>query len=180
VDEKPPSITLGQPTAATYQLNKVVAASYSCSDGGSGVATCSSLVASGANLDTSTAGTKTFTVIASDNVGNPSSQSVSYSVVAYNFSGFLAPVSGPPTVNTGRAGRAYAIKFQLNNASGAFVTSLSAVKSITYQSTSCGALNQQPKPRAVRTLDGRSPQRQRHSSAEGLACAARTCFCVIP
>ena len=144
VDKKAPSITLSQPAAATYRLNQAVAASYSCSDGGSGVASCAGPVASGANIDTSTAGTRTFTVTATDNVGNASSQSVTYTVVAYQFSGFLAPVNGPPTVNTGKAGKVYAVKFQLTDASGAFVSSLGAVKSITYQSTSCNAFSADP------------------------------------
>jgi VCBS repeat protein len=140
VDKKAPSITLSQPTAATYQLNQAVAASYSCSDGGSGAATCAGPVSNGAALDTSTAGTRTFTVTATDNVGNTSSQGVSYTVT-YRFSGFLQPVDNPNTVNTGKAGRTYPIKFQLTDASGAFVSSLGAVKSITYQSTSCGAFS---------------------------------------
>jgi hypothetical protein len=156
VDKKAPTITLSQPIAVTYQLNQAVTASYSSSDGGSGVATCAGPVPSGTALDTSTAGSKTFTVTATDNVGNTSSQSVSYAVVAYNFSGFLAPVNGPPTVNTGKLGKVYPVKFQLTDASGAFVSSLSAVKSITYQNTSCSAFSSDPTDALETTTTGSS------------------------
>ena len=73
VDKKPPTITITSPAAnATYQLNASVAASYACSDGGSGVASCQGPVANGSPINTSSTGTKTFTVTATDTVGNPS------------------------------------------------------------------------------------------------------------
>jgi hypothetical protein len=59
-----------------------VNASYSCTDelGGSGVASCNGPVASGAPIDTATAGTHTFTVNAADVEGNPASDSATYTV----------------------------------------------------------------------------------------------------
>ena len=83
VDKKPPTITITSPAAnATYQLNASVGASYACSDGGSGVASCQGPVANGSPINTSSTGTKTFTVTATDNVGNPSTLTVTYSVVS--------------------------------------------------------------------------------------------------
>ena len=80
VDKKTPSITINSPSAAFYLLNQPVAASYSCSDGGSSVATCVGPVSNGSNIDCGAAGHKTFTVNASDAAGNTCSQSVDYTV----------------------------------------------------------------------------------------------------
>lgn len=80
VDKKPPSVVITSPTASQYVVHQSVAASYSCTDGGSGVATCAGPVASGSPINTSSVGTTTFTVNATDNVTNASSLSVSYDV----------------------------------------------------------------------------------------------------
>ncbi len=83
VDRKPATVTVTSPGAnATYQLNASVAASYACSDGGSGLASCQGPVASGAPINTSSTGTKTFSVAATDAVGNPSTLTVTYTVVS--------------------------------------------------------------------------------------------------
>jgi hypothetical protein len=102
VDKRAPAISITTPpSGAVYLLNQAVLAVYSCADGGSGVATCAGPVAAGAPIDTSAVGTKTFTVMASDNVGNARSLSVTY-VVTYNicllynpdqpFSGSVVPI----------------------------------------------------------------------------------------
>ncbi|MBZ5567463.1 MAG: HYR domain-containing protein [Acidobacteriia bacterium] len=80
VDKRAPAITIAAPAKAAYALHQPVPASYACADGGSGVAACNGPVANRARLDTASAGAKQFTVHASDNVGNASSSSVSYSV----------------------------------------------------------------------------------------------------
>ncbi len=78
VDRLAPVITITAPTAVQYTIGQVVNAAFSCSDGGSGVASCTGTVANGAPVDTA-AGTHTFSVTAVDNVGNTSTQSVTYS-----------------------------------------------------------------------------------------------------
>ena len=70
------------PQGATYTKAQAVAASFSCTDVDSGVASCQGTVADGANIDTSTTGTKTFTVNATDNAGNTNSVSHTYTVNA--------------------------------------------------------------------------------------------------
>jgi Pro-kumamolisin, activation domain len=105
VDKKAPSISITAPTATQYIVHQSVAASYSCADGGSGVATCAGPVASGSPFDTSTVGTKIFTVNATDKVGNASNQPVSYNVT------YKICLLYDPTTPSG--GRGYTIKLQL-------------------------------------------------------------------
>ena len=54
VDKKDPSVVVTTPAAGTptYLLNEVVNANYNCTDGGSGVKTCTAPVASGSSIDT--------------------------------------------------------------------------------------------------------------------------------
>jgi hypothetical protein len=60
-----------------------VNASYSCQDGsgGTGIRSCAGPVASGSPIDTSTTGTHSFTVTATSQDGESTSQTVSYTVV---------------------------------------------------------------------------------------------------
>jgi hypothetical protein len=83
VDKKAPTIAIALPMAgATYGLQSKIGASYACSDGGSGMRSCTGPVANGSVVNTSSKGTKTFAVTAVDTVGNSSTVSVTYSVVA--------------------------------------------------------------------------------------------------
>lgn len=95
-DATPPNIAITTPASgAVYVLNQAVAASYSCTDNLSGVATCVGPVSTGANLDTATAGMKIFTVSSTDAAGNSNSQSVSYQVVCHYVTITLSPSSMP-------------------------------------------------------------------------------------
>jgi PKD domain-containing protein len=97
-----------------------------------------------APADTSTAGTRSVTLTATDDAGNSATKSCLYSVAGYTFSGFLAPVNNPTTVNTGKAGRTYPVKFQLKDSTGNFVSSLSAVTAIGWNPTTCGSWGGDP------------------------------------
>jgi len=129
-DSVPTSITLTTPPeGAVYTLGQVVIANYACQDelGGAGLASCAGNVASGAAIDTGSVGAKTFTVTAANNAGNTSSLTHHYQV-DYSFGGFLAPANNPSTVNTGKAGRTYPVKWQLRNANGSFISALGAAR----------------------------------------------------
>ncbi len=117
VDKKAPEITVTTPSGESYLLHQAVNAAFSVTDGGSGVGSIMSSSANGSPLDTSTVGTKTFTVSASDRVGN-----------------LAVPVTRSYTVSFGikllydssravRSGAAYPIKLQLVDANGVNVSS---------------------------------------------------------
>ena len=81
-DNAAPAIDITTPPdGITYALNQAVDADYSCADeGGSGIVSCEGTVVDGAPIDTSSPGTKQFTVTATDKAGNTSSASRSYTV----------------------------------------------------------------------------------------------------
>src|SRR6266498_3850461 len=88
-------------------------------------------------------GSTTVNCSATEAAGNTGTGSFTISVT-FNFSGFLGPVNNPNTVNTGKAGRTYPVKWQLPNGSGGYISDLSAVKSITYKPNTCGAFTGDP------------------------------------
>ncbi len=143
-DTTKPTISIATPAAgAIYQRAQSVSASFTCSDeaGGSGLASCVGTIPSGSVIDTATPGMHAFTVTAKDNKGNTTTESRSYSViVSYTFGGFAQPIDPVPTVNVGKAGKTYPVKFQLFEL-GVPVSDLAAVSGFTYKSTSCDAFN---------------------------------------
>lgn len=82
VDTTSPTVSLVTPAdGATYQQNSTVNAQYSCSDLGSGIASCSGSVPNGSPINTSILGSRTFTVTAQDNAGNTATVTHTYTVV---------------------------------------------------------------------------------------------------
>jgi len=77
-DATRPSIGITQPQALSYMQGQAVAIDFSCSDGTSGIASCTANQVG--YLNTSTPGTFSFVVTAVDHAGNTSQSSVSYSV----------------------------------------------------------------------------------------------------
>ncbi len=116
-DETGPSITLQTPAdGATYKLGQRVVANYTCADD-SGVDLCAGPVASGSRVNTSAIGPRTFTVNARDGAGNTSTASADYRVV-WPLTGLLAPVDGPPVVNTVKRGSVVPVVFSLGGYRG--------------------------------------------------------------
>ncbi|MGH3088542.1 MAG: Ig-like domain-containing protein, partial [Rubrobacteraceae bacterium] len=84
IDVMNPGITITTPAeGAEYTLDQDVKADYTCNDeaGGSGLKSCAGPVANGAAIDTSSLGTKSFTVNAEDNAGNKSALTRTYEVI---------------------------------------------------------------------------------------------------
>jgi hypothetical protein len=132
VDETAPTVIITTPAdEASYLLNEAGNADYSCvdEDGGSGIDTCVGTVAVGDPLDTSTVGSKDFTVTGTDLAGNETIVSVTYRV-EYGFSGFSAPVN-PGALNVVKAGSAVPLKFTVTDATGAPVSTLASVSLIS-------------------------------------------------
>ena len=139
VDVTAPTITVTTPTAGqTLLLGQAANAAYSCADeaGGSGLASCVGTVPNGGALDTSSVGTKTFTVNASDIAGNPATKTVTYAVL-YRFGGVLQPVNTDGT-SIFKAGSTVPVKFQLFDAANAPIGS--AIASLTYAKVSSSVI----------------------------------------
>jgi Tol biopolymer transport system component len=84
--------------------------------------------------------------------------------LTYAFSGFLAPVDNPDVVNTGKAGRTYPIKWQLNDLAGNYVSELAAVESVKYKSVTCGLFTGDPSDTLETTTTGETSLRYDASS----------------
>jgi hypothetical protein len=146
----PPSASITTPAdGATYTRGQVVHASYSCSpgtDGGAlepGAAGCSGPVANGAAIDTSTVGTDTFEVIATDTDGQHATTITHYTVTGASSSpprvvriaSIGSPAAGAPIVLTAvLSGAATAIKWNLTGDSRPEITCAGSQTAVTFRS----------------------------------------------
>ena len=105
-DSTPPTVTINTPADGTsYSLGQSVTPDFNCTDD-SGVATCT-----GGTVDTSTAGDHTFTVNASDTVGNSTSVVSHYTVLAGSVTQSTSG-GGSVTTDPGNVGPSPAVPVQ--------------------------------------------------------------------
>jgi uncharacterized repeat protein (TIGR01451 family) len=127
IDTVPPTVTITSPANTTYLLHQLVPALYSCKDPtpGSGLASCVSVpnVAVNSNIDTSSLGTKSFKVTATDFANNTATTTVNYTVVDQPADLDLF-VLAPPAVRNGSTllYGIVAVNFGPNAASNVVVT----------------------------------------------------------
>ena len=133
IDRRAPQITIAAPLdGSVVPLGDARKASFTCSDGGSGVAACTGTVADGAAIDTITPGTHSFTVNAADAVGNHSTVTVTYAV-RFPWLGWQPPLSGDRP-NAAQAGRTIPVRFGVGGAGHANV-----IASVAVAPVACGA-----------------------------------------
>src|SRR5262249_20283581 len=115
IDRTAPVVAVtGVANGATYILGSVPTVGCATTDALSGVATQATLQLSGG----APSGVGTYTATCSggqDKAGNVAPPASATYTAGYTFGGFLAPVNNPPTVNTGKAGRTYPVKWQLTD-----------------------------------------------------------------
>jgi hypothetical protein len=128
----PPSVVVRSPVdGASYLLGSTVAADYSCPSNDGTVLTCAGNRPTGSPVDTASVGPKTFTVLATDALGQTTSRTSSYRVV-YPFSGFDPPVGANGVLDGAKAGQGITLKFSLGGDRG-----LGAVVGLSWQQVSC-------------------------------------------
>lgn len=124
IDKTAPQITINTPAdGATYSLNQTVIADLSSIDLVSGVAITSATAPSGAAIDTSSPGAKSFVVSAEDWAGNHSVAASKYSVDG----GLTISLSVSGGNGAGaKLGSAVPVRFQLRDSSGNPITNATA------------------------------------------------------
>jgi hypothetical protein len=95
IDKTAPQITISIPiNGASYTLNQLVTANWQATDSVSGIASVIATVPNGTAIDTSTTGTKTFSVNASDNAGNQAAETVTYNITSTSSTSKNGSISG--------------------------------------------------------------------------------------
>ena len=128
---------------ATYGFYQDLPADFVCAD--VSLVSCTSPTPQGEPINTSTAGARTFKITAKDAVGFTTNHTHAFTVESFfNFDGFLAPASPPPTLNLVTRGALVPIRWQLPDGRGGFVTNPTSFTSATVGSLTCGSATSVP------------------------------------
>lgn len=134
----PTNIAFGSDVAADgakyFPNNVPTGTGCTADDAPSGLASC---IVTGRSTDV---GTHTLTATATDNAGNSSTATRTYSVRVLTLSGFFQPVDMGSTVNTVKNGSTVPLKFTVAD-EGVAQTSTSIVQSFKTREVSCGTLS---------------------------------------
>ena len=127
-DLTPPTLTMPS-LAANYTYLSSLTFNFGATDSGSGIYSIAATL-NGAAITTGTTvvlsrpGLNTFTLTATDNVGNVATQTATFTVT-YKFSGFAPPIQSNGT-DVFKLGSTVPIKFQLTDANGGYVSTAGA------------------------------------------------------
>jgi hypothetical protein len=157
IDQTAPTVTITAPAnGSTYDVGQTVAAAYGCSDALSGIDTCSGTVPSGASIDTTTAGTKSFVVSAVDRAGNTTTRTVTYAVASSsrattttvtssaNPSVLGAAVTFTATVSASSGTPAGTVQWQIDGTNAGAPVALDANGKATYSTSALMLTNGSP------------------------------------
>lgn len=138
IDKTAPAVTITSPAqGATYGFYQDVTADFGCTD--LSLSTCVGTTANGALVNTRTAGERTYKVTGKDLALFTTAVTHGFTVAStFNFEGFLAPASPPPTLNLVARGSLVPVRWRLPDGNGGVVTSTASFTSATVGSLSCG------------------------------------------
>lgn len=130
IDKTLPLISINSPLEENvYLLNQKVLTGWSVVDDLSGTDSITGTTPSGAVIDTSSIGVKTFKIISEDKAGNNATKELIY-YVHYNYSGVLDPLKKDGS-SVSKLGSTIPVKFQLKDSSGIFITNAMAYIYVT-------------------------------------------------
>jgi len=123
IDRNMPFIYIGVPgNGFEYKLNQLILAQWITNDYISSIFSASGTTEAGLPIDTTSIGSKGFTVTTKDYAGHEVTQTATY-FVRYDYVGVLEPINqdGSSIYETG-SGRTIPVKFQLKDANGNYIS----------------------------------------------------------